>query len=85
MAGNLGPCPVSVFCDFDSEDICGFTNYQFGVFNWTRTRPLGFSSSGPNYDHVSHLGGKTVPSLQLIYLSFPVVDYFDIIWPLHVH
>lgn len=46
-------CPKSNFCDFESEDICGFTNGQQGLFNWTRNKGQ-FSNyfTGPSFDHV---------------------------------
>jgi len=50
----LGPCPIQRFCDFESQDLCGYINDPSGSFNWTRNK--GTTSSwytGPPYDHTT--------------------------------
>ncbi|CAF0893827.1 unnamed protein product [Rotaria sordida] len=32
---NEGPCSTQKFCDFESQDICGYVHYLSGNFNWT--------------------------------------------------
>ena len=42
------------YCDFESEDLCGFTDYPLAKFTWTRNRGNTSSlATGPSYDHVS--------------------------------
>ena len=49
-----GPCPVQRFCDFESSDICGYTNEPSGNFNWTRHQgSTGSWYTGPPYDHTT--------------------------------
>ncbi|CAF4185562.1 unnamed protein product, partial [Rotaria sp. Silwood2] len=51
---NEGPCPIQRFCDFESQDICGYTYDSSGNFNWTRHRGETFTTStGPIYDHTT--------------------------------
>ena len=54
IASNVGACPSTYYCDFESEDICGFTNYTLAAFTWTRNKGSTDSlGTGPIYDHVS--------------------------------
>ncbi|UJR31098.1 hypothetical protein I4U23_018606, partial [Adineta vaga] len=49
-----GPCPVQRFCDFESQDICGYTYDPSGTFNWTRNKGKTESwYTGPPYDHTT--------------------------------
>jgi len=53
IASNVGACPITKFCDFESPDLCGFANSNLGIFDWKRTKGK-FSSdlTGPSFDHV---------------------------------
>lgn len=60
----LGNCPTRLYCDFESDDICGYTYDQSGNFNWTRYR--GSTSSygtGPSYDHTTFTSEGTTIDL----------------------
>jgi hypothetical protein len=51
---SLGTCPIRLFCDFESADLCGYTHDASGNFEWSRQR--GSTSSlytGPPYDHTT--------------------------------
>lgn len=53
ITSNIGNCPPTSYCDFETEDICGFTNYTLATFTWTRNRgPTFTDGTGPSYDHV---------------------------------
>ncbi len=50
----IGPCPLQRFCDFESDNICGYVHDTSGNFNWTRHRGSTFSlDTGPPYDHTT--------------------------------
>ena len=41
------------FCDFESDNLCGFTDYPLGKLNWQRKKGKSDKiSTGPPYDHV---------------------------------
>ena len=50
---QLNECPTTQFCDFENENICGFTNDPNAKINWVREKGSDFSLSGtgPQYDH----------------------------------
>ena len=49
---NLGSCPSTQFCDFESEDLCGFSSMD-ADFEWTWHQGKTDSiNTGPSYDHV---------------------------------
>ncbi|CAF4086941.1 unnamed protein product, partial [Rotaria sordida] len=52
---NEGPCSTQKFCDFESQDICGYVHDLSDNFNWGRhrgeTNTLG---TGPSYDHTTY-------------------------------
>ncbi|CAF4840990.1 unnamed protein product, partial [Rotaria sp. Silwood1] len=51
---NEGPCSTQRFCDFESQDICGYVHDPSGNFNWTRYRgQTSSTSTGPPYDHTT--------------------------------
>jgi hypothetical protein len=53
ISGNIGSCPSAKLCDFENEDICGFTNYPYAKFNWLRHKGnTSTPGTGPSYDHV---------------------------------
>ncbi|CAF0808194.1 unnamed protein product, partial [Brachionus calyciflorus] len=54
ILANTGPCPTTKFCDFESDDLCGFTNYPLAKFEWTRHKGSTETSfTGPSYDHTT--------------------------------
>lgn len=56
IASNTGNCPSTLYCDFETEDICGFTNYPLASFTWTRNNgPTFTDGTGPSFDHVNFL------------------------------
>ncbi|CAF3769976.1 unnamed protein product, partial [Adineta steineri] len=55
ITSSEGPCPMQRFCDFESSDICGYTDDPSGTFNWTRNRgTTGSWYTGPPYDHTTY-------------------------------
>jgi hypothetical protein len=53
ITSNHGSCPPTSYCDFETPDICGFTDYPLAVFKWTRHKGSTDSSyTGPTFDHV---------------------------------
>ena len=54
ISGNTGLCPASKTCDFENEDLCGFTNYTNAKFNWLRHKgSTATKGTGPSYDHTT--------------------------------
>jgi hypothetical protein len=54
LSGNVGSCPLIKTCDFESEDLCGFTNYPNAKFNWLRHKGnTSTPGTGPSYDHTT--------------------------------
>ncbi|CAF4203919.1 unnamed protein product, partial [Rotaria sordida] len=52
---NEGPCSTQKFCDFESQDICGYVHDLSDNFNWTRHRGETNSfGTGPSYDHTTY-------------------------------
>ncbi|XP_055596167.1 MAM and LDL-receptor class A domain-containing protein 1-like [Uranotaenia lowii] len=48
--------PISTRCDFEAEDLCGWTNEMGSALNWTRSAGMksrGELVSGPESDHTS--------------------------------
>eukprot|EP00057_Strongylocentrotus_purpuratus_P014711 XP_011669185.1 PREDICTED: MAM and LDL-receptor class A domain-containing protein 1-like [Strongylocentrotus purpuratus] len=45
-----GSCPALLYCDFQSSDMCGYTNDDEARLQWTRDRGLS-AVSGPYVDH----------------------------------
>lgn len=53
VSGSDGACPLQTFCDFETPEICGFSNNQFASFNFKQRRGRSpYSSDGPTTDHV---------------------------------
>lgn len=49
---NDGPCPASVSCDFEDQNICGYSQDTTDQFDWTRQKGhTGTVSTGPSADH----------------------------------
>ena len=49
--------PTALDCDFESDDLCGFTFDLSAQFNWTRSNFTRSANTGPSSDH-THGDGK---------------------------
>ncbi|XP_041460946.1 MAM and LDL-receptor class A domain-containing protein 1-like [Lytechinus variegatus] len=47
---SYGDCPALLYCDFQSDDACGYANDDTDQLDWTRDRGM---SPGPSTDHTS--------------------------------
>ncbi|RNA26976.1 MAM and LDL-receptor class A domain-containing 2-like [Brachionus plicatilis] len=48
----IGDCPATQFCDFETEDICGYQQDVSADFKWSRNKVNTVSvSTGPSFDH----------------------------------
>ena len=42
---------LALYCDFESDDLCGFTIDLSAEFNWTRSNYTYSTNTGPSSDH----------------------------------
>jgi hypothetical protein len=47
-----GKCPAVLFCDFETDDLCGYQTDPTGEFRWTRNKNgTQTINTGPSFDH----------------------------------
>ena len=58
--------PWSAECDFEDENVCGYTNYLYNTYDWVRhSGGTSTGSTGPSNDHtLGTAEGKLLGSLS---------------------
>ncbi|CAF1593620.1 unnamed protein product, partial [Adineta ricciae] len=90
LAVNVGPCPLSSVCDFESSDLCGYANEPTNTIDWVRYQagtdpliPTIDASYGSSHGHFMFLRGNDtarVSSSRLVTPLYPDTSGSCIRW-----